>query len=112
MEQIKEVLGSSADDRPVHVHIAEQQKEVDDCLALSALRPIEWLYDNVAVDGRWCLIHATHAEANEVTAMVKSGAVANAVRPPRPISATDCFRPWTSRLRVAGLGSGPTVTSR
>ncbi|WP_374383940.1 formimidoylglutamate deiminase [Dongia sp.] len=76
LEQIKEVLGSSADDRPVHVHIAEQQKEVDDCLAWSALRPIEWLYDNVAVDGRWCLIHATHAEANEVTAMVTSGAVA------------------------------------
>jgi formimidoylglutamate deiminase len=76
LDEIKVVMGSSRDDRPVHVHIAEQQKEVDDCLAWSKRRPIQWLYDNVAVDDRWCLIHATHAEADEVTAMAKSRAVA------------------------------------
>lgn len=76
LDEIKTVMGSAQDDRPVHVHIAEQQKEVDDCLAWSKRRPIQWLYDNVAVDGRWCLIHATHAEADEVTAMVRSRAVA------------------------------------
>jgi len=76
LDEIKTVMGSAQDDRPVHVHIAEQQKEVDDCLAWSQRRPIQWLYDNVAVDGRWCLIHATHAEADEVTAMARSRAVA------------------------------------
>nr|WP_298684171.1 formimidoylglutamate deiminase [uncultured Dongia sp.] len=76
LDEIKTVMGSAQDDRPVHVHIAEQQKEVDDCLAWSGRRPIQWLYDNVAVDDRWCLIHATHAEADEVTAMAKSRAVA------------------------------------
>jgi formimidoylglutamate deiminase len=76
LDEIKTVMGSAQDDRPVHVHIAEQQKEVDDCLAWSKRRPIQWLYDNVAVDGRWCLIHATHAEADEVTAMARSRAVA------------------------------------
>lgn len=76
LDEIKSVMGSSRDDRPVHVHIAEQQKEVDDCLAWSGRRPIQWLYDNVAVNGRWCLIHATHAEPDEVTAMARSQAVA------------------------------------
>jgi formimidoylglutamate deiminase len=76
LEEIQAVMGSSADDRPVHVHIAEQQKEVDDCVAWSGRRPIQWLYDKVPVDDRWCLIHATHAEADEVTAMARSRAVA------------------------------------
>lgn len=75
-DEIHAVMGSAKDDRPVHVHIAEQQKEVDDCVAWSKRRPIQWLYDNVDVDGRWCLIHATHAEADEVQAMAKSQAVA------------------------------------
>ncbi|MBK8157383.1 MAG: formimidoylglutamate deiminase [Rhodospirillaceae bacterium] len=76
LDEIKAVMGSSKDGRPVHVHIAEQQKEVDDCQAWSGRRPIQWLYDNVPVDNRWCLIHATHAEADEVTAMARSRAVA------------------------------------
>lgn len=76
LDEIKAVMGSANDDRPVHVHIAEQQKEVDDCLAWSRRRPIQWLYDNVEVDQRWCLIHATHAEPDEVAAMVKSRAIA------------------------------------
>lgn len=73
--QIHAVIASMNDDRPVHIHIAEQQKEVDDCLAWSNRRPIQWLYDNAHVDQRWCLIHATHAEADEVAAMAASQAV-------------------------------------
>ncbi|MDF0733988.1 formimidoylglutamate deiminase [Pseudomonas entomophila] len=75
-EQIDTVLKAGAAHGPVHIHIAEQQKEVDDCLAWSGRRPLQWLYDNVAVDERWCLVHATHAEADEVSAMARSGAVA------------------------------------
>jgi formimidoylglutamate deiminase len=60
----------------VHIHIAEQQKEVDDCLAWSGLRPLQWLYEHTEVDQRWCLVHATHAEPDEVTAMARSGAIA------------------------------------
>ena len=54
---------------------AEQQKEVDDCLAWSGRRPLQWLYENTEVDQRWCLVHATHAEADEVALMANSGAV-------------------------------------
>lgn len=75
-QQIAEVLGADSIGCPVHIHIAEQQKEVDDCLAWSGRRPLQWLYENVAVDERWCLVHATHAEADEVSAMARSGAVA------------------------------------
>ena len=61
--------------RPVHIHIAEQTKEVEDCLAWSNQRPVEWLYNNAPVDARWCLIHATHVDAGEVARMAKSKAV-------------------------------------
>jgi formimidoylglutamate deiminase len=60
---------------PIHIHVAEQQKEVDDCLAWSGRRPIEFLCDRWDVNERWCLIHATHANDGEVARMAKSGAV-------------------------------------
>ncbi|WPN53585.1 formimidoylglutamate deiminase [Pseudomonas sp. P9_2] len=75
-EQIQQVLAASDKTCPVHIHIAEQQKEVDDCLAWSGKRPLQWLYDNVEVDERWCLVHATHADADEVTRMANSRAIA------------------------------------
>ncbi len=75
-QQINDVLAASDKACPVHIHIAEQQKEVDDCLAWSGKRPLQWLYDNVEVDERWCLVHATHADADEVARMAKSRAIA------------------------------------
>ncbi|MCG6573782.1 formimidoylglutamate deiminase [Pseudomonas sp. AF32] len=74
--QIHEVLAASDRDCPVHIHIAEQQKEVDDCLSWSGARPLQWLYENVEVDQRWCLVHATHADAREVSLMSRSRAIA------------------------------------
>lgn len=75
-DQLDAVLTAEQGARPIHIHIAEQQKEVDDCLAWSGRRPLQWLYEHTAVDERWCLVHATHAEPDEVTAMAASGAVA------------------------------------
>ncbi|MBO2928510.1 formimidoylglutamate deiminase [Metapseudomonas otitidis] len=75
-DQLATVLAAEDGSRPIHIHIAEQQKEVDDCLAWSGRRPLQWLYEHVPVDPRWCLVHATHAEADEVQAMARSGAVA------------------------------------
>jgi len=60
---------------PIHIHIAEQTREVDACLAWSGQRPVEWLYANAAVDERWCLVHATHVNSDEVRLMADSGAV-------------------------------------
>ena len=65
-----------ADEGQIHIHIAEQTREVDECLAWSGQRPLQWLFDHAAVDGRWCLIHATHATADEIRRLAQSGAVA------------------------------------
>lgn len=61
---------------PMHIHIAEQTKEVEDCQNWSGQRPIEWLMANVDVDHRWCLVHATHMSADERLKLARSGAVA------------------------------------
>lgn len=63
-------------DGPVHIHIAEQMREVDACLAWSGKRPVQWLYDHAPVDARWCLVHATHITAAERAQIVASNAVA------------------------------------
>ena len=65
-----------AGDAPIHIHVAEQVKEVDDCLAWSGMRPVEWLLSHADVDTRWCLIHATHMTDAETRQMAKSGAIA------------------------------------
>jgi formimidoylglutamate deiminase len=74
-EQITGVLQGMKSGMPIHIHIAEQEREVSDCLAWSGKRPIELLYDRWNVDDKWCLVHATHADAQEVALMAKSGAV-------------------------------------
>ncbi|MGR3761392.1 formimidoylglutamate deiminase [Roseobacteraceae bacterium NS-SX3] len=61
---------------PVHIHIAEQPKEVVDISGWLGARPVEWLLENAAVDGKWCLIHATHMTSAETIGMAQSGAVA------------------------------------
>lgn len=69
--------GLRADDAhaPVHIHIAEQIKEVDDCIAAYGQRPVEWLLERQALDARWCLVHATHMTPVEYRAVAQSGAV-------------------------------------
>jgi formiminoglutamate deiminase len=62
-------------DGPIHIHIAEQTQEIEDCLAWSGLRPLAWLMQNQPVDERWCLVHATHAEAGELALIASSAAV-------------------------------------
>jgi formimidoylglutamate deiminase len=74
-QQLTKVLKSFLND-PIHIHIAEQRKEIDDCLAWSGQRPVDWLFANAGVDSRWTLIHATHLTPREVTAITASGAVA------------------------------------
>jgi formimidoylglutamate deiminase len=59
----------------IHIHVAEQLREVDDCLAWSGRRPVQWLLENAPVDERWCLVHATHATASELQGVASRGAV-------------------------------------
>ena len=75
-ETVGKLDGFVAGDVPVHIHIAEQEREVRDCLAHRGARPVEWLLDHASVDSRWCLVHATHVTDGEMDGIAASGAVA------------------------------------
>ncbi len=70
------IAATAAEDGvPMHIHIAEQQREVDDCLGSLGARPVEWLLANHAVDEHWCLVHATHVDDGELAAIADHGAI-------------------------------------
>lgn len=73
-ESLKEIVEARSSGT-VHIHIAEQLKEVEEIQTHFGARPVEWLLENVAVDSRWCLIHATHMTQEETQNLAKSGAV-------------------------------------
>jgi len=61
-------------DRPFHIHVAEQKKEITDSLAFYGHRPVEWLLQNVNVTDNYHLVHATHLSDAEVAGIAKAGA--------------------------------------
>ncbi|MGV3548911.1 formimidoylglutamate deiminase [Rhizobium sp.] len=75
IEEIKE-LQQLRFDGPIHIHIAEQMKEVEDSIAFSGKRPVDYMLENSDADRRWCFIHATHMTDAETIAMAKRGVVA------------------------------------
>ncbi len=74
-DDLAETLAAHADG-PIHMHIAEQPKEVEDIKGWLGARPVAWVLDNATVDARWCLIHATHMTDAETRGLAASGAVA------------------------------------
>ena len=73
-DAMQAVLAALPSDARIHIHIAEQVGEVQDCLAIRDRRPVEWLLQNAEVDARWTLVHATHLNDWEVAGIAKSGA--------------------------------------
>ena len=71
---MRDVLAGLPGDSRIHIHIAEQTAEVDECVALRGARPVQWLLDNAEVDARWTLVHATHLDDAEVQGIAGSGA--------------------------------------
>jgi len=63
---LRELVGASGAAMPIHIHVAEQQQEVDDCIVRHGKRPVEWLLDNVSIDERWNLVHATRSTPGEL----------------------------------------------
>jgi formiminoglutamate deiminase len=96
---------------PVHIHVAEQVKEVDECLAATGARPVQWLLDRFDVSSRWCLIHATHMTDEETRALAASGATAG-LCPITEANLGDGIFPGTSFLAnrgTFGLGTDSNV---
>lgn len=76
LQQATAAMQSINPKAPIHIHIAEQTKEVNDCLDWSAQRPVEWLLNNVDINKHWCFVHATHMTDIETQRLARSGAVA------------------------------------
>jgi len=73
---LRELVAGAPPAAPIHIHAAEQLKEVNDCRAALGRRPVEWLLEHFELGGRWCVVHATHMTAEETRALAASGAVA------------------------------------
>ena len=92
---------------PVHIHVAEQPAEVEACLAHLGARPVAWLLDHAEVDGRWCLVHATHLDAAERGRAAATGALAG-VCPSTEADLGDGFfaaEAWLGSEGRLGVGS-------
>ena len=74
-EQSLHRIVAAAGDGPLHLHVAEQQREVEQCIAATGLRPVQWLLENFQVDDTWCIVHATHMNTAEIDGLARSGAV-------------------------------------
>ena len=73
-DAMRTVLAGLPRDCRVHVHVAEQVAEVDECIAVRGARPVQWLLENADVDARWTLVHATHLVGSEILGIAASGA--------------------------------------
>jgi len=74
--QLRELVQAMPGERPLHIHVAEQELEVRQCLDATGRRPVDLLFDQVDVDARWCLVHATHLSDDEIALLASSAAVA------------------------------------
>ena len=106
-EELRDVV-RLAPTGPIHIHAAEQVKEVEDCVAWSGKRPVEWLLDNAAVNERWCLIHATHMTPAEITRLAASGAVAGFC-PVTEANLGDGIAPAASLLAAGGCSASARI---
>jgi len=112
LQQMQQVLAACDSALPVHIHVAEQQKEVNDCLAWCGQRPVAWLYDHLPVDERWCLVHATHLDRDELVRLAQSRAVAG-LCPTTEANLGDGIFPGDSYLHHGGhwgIGSDSHVS--
>ena len=76
VDLLKVIIDGIESTSPIHIHVAEQTKEVDDCLAWSGKRPVDLMLDSFDVSPRWTAIHATHMTEAETARLAKSGAIA------------------------------------
>lgn len=112
IDQIRALAAGLPQARPLHIHIAEQQAEVEQCLAHTGRRPVAYLMDEVAVDARWCLVHATHLVESEVQSLAGSGAVAGLCPTTEANLGDGLFplEPYLAAGGVFGVGSDSHVS--
>ncbi|HEX2596354.1 MAG TPA: formimidoylglutamate deiminase [Luteimonas sp.] len=111
-DAMRDVLSALPRSSPIHIHIAEQLGEVQDCIALRGARPVEWLLANAAVDRHWTLVHATHLTAAEVQDIADRGATV-AICPTTEANLGDGLFPLRAYLDTGGrwgIGSDSQIS--
>ena len=112
-ESLRDIAGVARDRQiPVHLHIAEQQREVDQCMSAYGRRPVRWLLENFDVTENWCLVHATHMDFDETAELAKTGAVV-ALCPSTEANLGDGLFPLHDFLQAGGriaIGSDSHVS--
>lgn len=101
-DEMRTILAAEKTGGPIHIHVAEQEREVEDCIAWSGRRPVEFLLDEMPVDDRWCAIHATHMTAEETARLARSGAVAG-LCPATEANLGDGIFPATDFAALGGI---------
>jgi formimidoylglutamate deiminase len=110
--QLRELVSGMPAGRPLHIHIAEQQLEVQQCVEATGNRPVDYLMNAVEVDARWCLVHATHLADSETAALAASGAVAGLCPTTEANLGDGLFplAPYITAGGVFGIGSDSHVS--
>ena len=112
LRRLVEWWTARAPGRPIHLHLAEQVREVREVMEATGRRPGELLFETVAPDERWCLIHATHLDDRELTALAGSGAVAGLCPTTEANLGDGMFRlgDWLAAGGRLGIGSDSHVS--
>ena len=111
-DAMRDVLSALPAGSPIHIHIAEQLGEVQDCINVRGARPVEWLLANAAVDAHWTLVHATHLDTAEVQGIARSGATV-AICPTTEANLGDGLFPLQRYLQSGGawgIGSDSQIS--
>ncbi len=111
LEMLRELLAGVSPELPVHIHISEQQREVQECRAATGATPLSLLMSAADVDARWCLVHSTHATQSELAALAKTGATV-ALCPTTEANLGDGFPPMAGLVDSGvpfGIGSDSQV---
>jgi formimidoylglutamate deiminase len=109
---LQKVIAGIDRNAPIHIHVAEQEREVEDCVSWCGRRPVEYLLDSFEVSPRWCAIHATHMSDDETVSLARSGAVAG-LCPTTEANLGDGIFPAANYLGAGGgiaIGSDSQVT--
>ncbi len=111
-DALAEVVRAAGPSMPIHIHIAEQTGEVEQCLAWSGQRPVEWLLSHAPVDRRWSLIHATHVTPAEIEKAAATDTIAG-LCPTTEANLGDGFFPaedWFAARGAFGIGSDSHIS--
>lgn len=110
--ELRALLNGAPPDVPVHLHVAEQLREIEVVREALGTTPVAWLLANHDVGARWTLVHATHLTADESDALARSGAIV-ALCPTTEANLGDGIFPLERFLQAGGgfaIGSDSNVS--